>query len=194
VSELLSHDTFQWFPLGTQAYFIRTNKNMTLAEFKQIFLWEYAHRLLGRMIGVAFVGPLAYFALRKRGLTPGSSPLLLSLALLIGGQGALGWYMVKSGLRDEIIVNREVPRVSQYRLAAHLGLALLLYVGMLAAAFQTRTDWRWATQGTWSHLTGPDPWKYIIEKPAVRRFRGAAFALNCLIFLTAFSGAHCAVC
>ena len=166
---------------------------MTLAEFKRIFFWEYAHRLLGRVVGVAFVGPLAYFALRKRGLTPGSTPFLLGLASLIGGQGVLGWYMVKSGLRDEIIINREVPRVSQYRLAAHLSMALLLYVGMLAAAFQTRTDWRWAAQGTWNSLAGPDPWKCILEKPAVRRFRGATIALGCLVFLTAFSGAHYAV-
>jgi len=161
---------------------------MTLAEFKQIFFWEYMHRLLGRMIGIAFVGPLAYFALRKRRLTPGSLPFLGSLALLIGGQGVLGWYMVKSGLRDEIVINREVPRVSQYRLAAHLSMALLLYVGMLAAALRTRTDTRWATQGTWNRLTGADPWKEVLQNPAVRRFRRAALALSCLVFLTAFSG------
>lgn len=167
---------------------------MTLSEFKQIFFWEYVHRLLGRVIGVAFVGPLAYFALRKRALTPGSLPFLGSLALLIGGQGALGWYMVKSGLRDEIVTNREVPRVSHYRLAAHLSMALLLYAGMLAAAFRTRTDWRWGTKGTWNRLTGSDAWEQVLRNPAVRRFRRATFAVGCLVFLTAFSGERSAVC
>lgn len=166
----------------------RTNRDITLQQFKKIFFWEYAHRLLGRVIGVAFVAPLAYFALRKRSLTPGTVPFLSLLALLIGGQGALGWYMVKSGLRDEIITNKEVPRVSQYRLAAHLSMALALYVGMLTAAFRTRNDWRWANEGTWNKIGGAEPWKAFLNNPAARRFRGAALALGCLVFVTAFSG------
>ncbi|KAF8312853.1 COX15-CtaA-domain-containing protein [Clavulina sp. PMI_390] len=176
----------------TSPEFKTMNHSITLEEFKRIFFWEYLHRLLGRVIGLGFVVPLTYFALRRNRLTPGSLPFYSFLALLIGGQGALGWYMVKSGLRDEIITNKEVARVSQYRLAAHLSMALALYVGMLSAAFSTRNDWRWKTQGSWSKLTGAEPWKKILENPAVRRFKGAAMALSCLVFLTAFSGAFVA--
>ena len=103
--------------------FKQVNPDMNLAGFKRIFWWEYFHRLLGRLIGAAFFLPLLWFALR-RSLSP---PLMWKLAgiFLLGGlQGALGWTMVKSGLVDE-------PRVSQYLLMAHLGLAFLIYAAML---------------------------------------------------------------
>ena len=75
---------------------------------------EWGHRVLGRLIGLTFVAPLAYFASRKV-LAPPMTRNLLFLGLLIGFQGALGWYMVKSGLEDSIIETGSVPRVSQYR-------------------------------------------------------------------------------
>jgi cytochrome c oxidase assembly protein subunit 15 len=95
---------------------------MSLEAFKSIFWWEYAHRLLGRAIGAAFALPLAWFVLRRK-LPPGLAPLLIAIFALGGLQGALGWYMVQSGLVDD-------PRVSQLRLAAHLGLALLIFAAM----------------------------------------------------------------
>src|SRR6266849_5881867 len=102
------------------------NPGMSLEGFKSIFWWEYVHRLLGRLIGAAFLLPLLWFALRgkiARGLT-WKFAVIFGLGAL---QGALGWYMVKSGLVDN-------PRVSQYRLTAHLGLAFLIYAAMLWVA------------------------------------------------------------
>ena len=92
---------------------------MTLEGFKGIFWWEYAHRLLGRTIGIVFLVPFAFFLARGRLARPLAWKLAGVFAL--GGlQGALGWYMVKSGLVDD-------PRVSHFRLTAHLGLALLIF-------------------------------------------------------------------
>ena len=98
------------------------NYGMSLAEFKLIFFWEYFHRLWGRMLGIAFALPLAYFAFRK--MIPHGYKLPLVVLLFLGGmQGVIGWWMVKSGLITD-------PTVSQYRLATHLGMALFIY-GML---------------------------------------------------------------
>jgi cytochrome c oxidase assembly protein subunit 15 len=97
----------------------KVNQGMSLAAFKSIFWWEYFHRLLGRTIGFVFLLPLLWFWLRGRI----DRPLALKLAgiFVLGGlQGAMGWYMVTSGLVDD-------PRVSQYRLTAHLALALAIY-------------------------------------------------------------------
>jgi cytochrome c oxidase assembly protein subunit 15 len=101
----------------------QVNVNMSLAQFKGIFWWEYAHRLLGRLIGLAFFVPLAWFWLRGR-LDRPLAWKLLGVFALGGLQGALGWYMVQSGLVDD-------PRVSQFRLTAHLGLAFLIFGAML---------------------------------------------------------------
>ena len=90
---------------------------MTLDEFKPIFMYEYLHRVLGRLIGLIFAVPFLYFYLTKK-LSPKLSLRLLVLLTLGGCQGVLGWYMVKSGLVDN-------PHVSQYRLTAHLGLAVV---------------------------------------------------------------------
>ncbi|HEY7944772.1 MAG: COX15/CtaA family protein [Burkholderiales bacterium] len=102
--------------------YTQVSKGMRLAAFKSIFWWEYFHRLLGRAIGVVFALPLLWFAARRK-LPAGLGPTLLAVFLLGGLQGALGWYMVQSGLVDD-------PRVSQLRLAAHLGLALLIFAAM----------------------------------------------------------------
>ncbi len=104
----------------------KVNHAMSLDEFKGIFWWEYFHRLLGRTIGLVFLLPLLWFWWRGRI----DRPLALRLAgvFVLGGlQGAMGWYMVKSGLVDD-------PRVSQYRLTAHLGIALAIYAAMLWTA------------------------------------------------------------
>lgn len=96
---------------------------MTLGEFKLIFFWEYLHRLWGRLIGVAFAAPFLYF-LWKRRISKALAPKLAGLFVLGFLQGALGWYMVESGLSARI-------EVSQYRLVAHLGAAVLLYLAIL---------------------------------------------------------------
>ena len=95
------------------------NLHMSLSEFKSIFWFEYSHRLLGRFIGIIFLVPFLYFLI-KGSL---NRPLTLKLAgmFILGGlQGLMGWYMVKSGLVND-------PNVSQYRLTAHLGLAVIIY-------------------------------------------------------------------
>src|SRR3990172_8675806 len=127
--------------------YLRVNKGMALDEFKGIFWWEYFHRLIGRAIGVAFFLPYLYFLLRQKI----HGPLALKLAgiFVLGGlQGALGWYMVKSGLVDN-------PRVSQYRLTAHLGIALAIYAAML-----------WTALG----LLSPGAAAASARQPRLRRF------------------------
>jgi|APFre7841882724_1041349.scaffolds.fasta_scaffold00144_3 cytochrome c oxidase assembly protein subunit 15 len=102
------------------------NRGMSLDDFKGIFWWEYFHRLLGRFIGLAFAVPFAWFALR--GYVDRRLAWKLAGILVLGGlQGAMGWYMVKSGLVDD-------PRVSQFRLTAHLSLAFLIFATLLWTA------------------------------------------------------------
>ncbi|MGB2102585.1 MAG: COX15/CtaA family protein, partial [Porticoccaceae bacterium] len=97
----------------------KLNLGMTLAEFKVIFMYEYLHRVLGRIIGLLFFIPFVYFYFTRR-ISPQLLPKLLLMLFLGGCQGLMGWYMVKSGLVD-------IPHVSQYRLTAHLGLAIVIY-------------------------------------------------------------------
>jgi cytochrome c oxidase assembly protein subunit 15 len=110
------------------------NKGMTLDEFKDIFWWEWGHRNLGRLIGFAFLIPFLVFWFRgmvERVLVP----RLLFLFVLGGMQGALGWFMVASGLSER-------TSVSQYRLVAHLGLALLIYMAIFLTALPLwRREW-----------------------------------------------------
>jgi len=106
--------------------FRKLNSWMGLNDFKSIFWWEYIHRLWGRLIGLVFALPLAWFWWTGR-LPAWLKPWLL-LALALGGlQGVVGWWMVTSGLVDD-------PHVSHFRLAAHLGLAVLVYGLLLALA------------------------------------------------------------
>src|SRR5260221_8425248 len=135
------------------------NPGMTPGGFKIIFWWEYVHRLLGRLTGAVFFLPLLWFALR--GKIPRALGWKLAGILALGAaQGALGWYMVQSGLVDN-------PRVSQYRLTAHLGIAFLLYAAMLWIAFD---------------LLLPR------AGPVSGRLRRFAFALAALIFVMVLSG------
>ena len=98
--------------------FVHVFPNITLSEFKGIFFWEYIHRVLGRLIGIAYGIPLLIFW--WKGYFTGKGNFRFVLGLVLGGlQGVLGWYMVRSGLVD-------LPRVSHLRLAAHLSLALFI--------------------------------------------------------------------
>ncbi len=104
------------------------NRGMSLAEFKVIYGFEYAHRLLARLLGLVFAVPLAWFWLRGR-IPPALRWPLIGVLALGMLQGYMGWYMVKSGLVD-------IPRVSPYRLGAHLGLALAIYAAMFWLALR----------------------------------------------------------
>ncbi|MDX1950231.1 MAG: COX15/CtaA family protein [Rickettsiales bacterium] len=97
--------------------------SISLDEFKYIFWWEYAHRLLGRVVGLVFFLPLVYFLYRKE-ISFSESKKFFGIFLLGGIQGVLGWYMVQSGLIDN-------PNVSHFRLAAHLSMALLIFCLLL---------------------------------------------------------------
>ena len=108
------------------------NRGMTLGEFKAIFWWEWAHRLLGRAIGAVFLLPLVFFAATGR-IGRSLAPKLVAIFLLGGIQGAVGWWMVASGLSER-------TDVSQYRLAVHLTLAcaILAYVLWVARGLGDR--------------------------------------------------------
>jgi len=103
--------------------YLQVNRGMSLAEFQQIFWWEWVHRFWGRMIGLAFALPFLWFL--WRGAIPAPARAHLWIAFGLGAlQGLVGWLMVASGLVDR-------PSVSQYRLVAHLGLALAIYAYLL---------------------------------------------------------------
>ena len=137
--------------------FRKLNFWMGLEDFKRIFWLEYLHRLLGRILGVVYLLPFLWFVFRYR--LPGALTGRLAFLFVLGGlQGALGWYMVKSGLVDE-------PSVSQYRLAAHLGLAVAIYGMMLYLAAGLRPG------------------------PAPRRENAGGARLTMLIFVTMIWGA-----
>lgn len=149
---------------------------------------EWGHRILGRTIGLAFVLPLGYFALRRR-LARSLRVPLLGMAGLLGAQGALGWYMVQSGLEPaNFAADGAVPRVSQYRLAAHLGAALVLYAGMFSAALSVKDDWRFARGDAWGRLADGRTWEEVLRNPLVRRFKVYAALVTGLVLLTALSG------
>lgn len=106
------------------------NKGMTLAQFKFIYFWEFIHRFIGRLIGIAFALPLAWFALRRA--VPHGYGWRLSALLALGGlQGAIGWWMVASGLTLR-------TDVSHYRLAAHLLAALFILGGLVWTALDLK--------------------------------------------------------
>ncbi len=107
-------EQYQQFP-----EFKIVNQEMQLEDFKRIYWIEYSHRLAARLVGLAFLLPFVYFALRGY-LSKALAARLAAVFVLGGIQGLLGWYMVASGLIDN-------PAVSQYRLTAHLALAVLLY-------------------------------------------------------------------
>ncbi|NKB19144.1 MAG: heme A synthase [Alphaproteobacteria bacterium] len=126
--------------------FAKVNFWMTVTDFKSIYWLEYLHRLWGRLIGVVFLLPYLWFVMRR--IIPAALTWRLGGLFILGGvQGLVGWYMVKSGLVNE-------PAVSQYRLAAHLGLAFIIF-GLLfwyAAACltqrPTRSGTRWIRTGS----------------------------------------------
>jgi cytochrome c oxidase assembly protein subunit 15 len=140
------------------------NHAMTLTEFKRIFWWEYFHRLLGRLIGVAFLVPYVGFLLRNR-IPPGYAWPLAAIFALGALQGVVGWLMVASGLVDD-------PRVSQFRLAAHLGLAFAIFGAM-----------------GWTALSLSFPRVADASARAVRRTRAFAVGVAIVVYAMALLGA-----
>ncbi|XP_011641205.1 cytochrome c oxidase assembly protein COX15 homolog [Pogonomyrmex barbatus] len=158
-----------------------SNYDMTLEEFKRIWWMEYLHRTWGRLIGAVFVIPAAYFWYKGM-LHLGMKKRLVIYGSLLGLQGLMGWYMVKSGLEDRFVEPSDIPRVSQYRLAAHLGLALFLYSGFLYNALYYLIP----AQKLTVDLSGTNTLK------ALKRFRGLIYSTKGLVFFTALSGAFVA--
>ncbi|MEH6468137.1 MAG: COX15/CtaA family protein [Porticoccus sp.] len=149
-------EKYQQFP-----EYQKVNHGMSVGEFKSIFMFEYLHRVLGRLIGVIFLLPFLFFYFTKR-IRLGLTPKLAVMFVLGGLQGLLGWYMVKSGLVDN-------PRVSQYRLTAHLGAAVIIYAYILWVAFGLLS------------INSPSS----LIKTGLKRF---AYTLSGLLFLMILSG------
>lgn len=149
---------------------------MTLEEFKTIFWMEYIHRMWGRAIGAVFLLPAAYFW-KKGYFNSSTKKFVIAMGALIGCQGLMGWYMVKSGLEEKRFQDvNDVPRVSQHRLAMHLSAALVLYTLFLSQGLKKLM---------------PAETLSTVTSSAVR-FKRLAYAAKGLIFLTAFSGAFVA--
>lgn len=149
---------------------------MSLSEFKFIYHMEYGHRMWGRAIGAFFALPAIYFWSRGY-LNRALKIRTLVFGTLIGLQGLMGWYMVKSGLEDRFHGENDVPRVSQYRLASHLTFAFVLYTLFLWSALDILLPAQ--------KLAG------AVTK-ASRNFRMLAHSTKGMIFLTALSGAFVA--
>ena len=162
--------------------FQRLNPRMTLSEFKSIYYMEWTHRLWGRVVGISFILPAAYFIARRKV----SAPMALRIAGiggLIGFQGALGWWMVKSGLKDDLFAPGSHPRVSQYRLVAHLGTAFLCYSAMLWNGLSILR-----TNKLLENLPSAENNLSRLRNPRMRVFRYSLGALAGLVFITAMSG------
>jgi len=144
---------------------------------------EWTHRLWGRVIGVTFLIPTIYFIAKKR-VAPHMAWKISGICCLIGFQGLIGWWMVKSGLKDDLFAPGSHPRVSQYRLAAHLGTAFIAYSAMIVTGLSILREH--------ALLKDPKAALSLVEKlslPHMRRFRLAATIVTGLIFTTAMSGA-----
>lgn len=152
--------------------YVQMNAGMTLAQFKGIYLWEYMHRLLARVGGLVFAIPFFFFAFTKR-VPHGLMPRLVTIGTLTVAQAALGWFMVVSGLTQRV-------NVSQYRLAAHLSLAVVIFlISVWTADSLLNGDGEPSAGG--KRLTADD-----------RTHRKALRGLLGLAFLTLVSGAFVA--
>jgi cytochrome c oxidase assembly protein subunit 15 len=152
-------DSYRQYP-----EFLKVNQSMDLAGFKGIFWLEFIHRVLGRLIGIAFLLPFLYFLIR--GMIPKKlAPKLIVMFILGGLQGLLGWYMVKSGLVND-------PHVSQYRLTAHLMLAVAIYSYMLWTALNLIAEER----------------PYAEFTPDILKLPGKTLILMMLVVFTMVSG------
>ena len=146
------------------------NRGMSLAEFKTIFWWEWAHRFLGRLIGAAFLFPFLWF-LWRGWIASELRPRLWFIFALGALQGAIGWWMVASGIADRV-------EVSQYRLATHLVLACAIYVALVWTAQRLG-------EGTSIFPPAPAPW----QGRGAAGLRASAAGLLGLVLLQIYLGA-----
>ncbi|PMD65676.1 cytochrome c oxidase assembly protein-like protein cox15 [Hyaloscypha bicolor E] len=158
------------------------NPHMTLEEFKKIYYMEWGHRLWGRFVGLSFVLPAIYFVSRRK-VSANMSLRLLGISGLIGFQGFLGWYMVKSGLKDDLFAPGSHPRVSQHRLTAHLGAAFICYTAMLWNGLSILR-----TNALLSHPARGLAQLTHLSSPSLSVFRNSVAGLTLLVFTTALSG------
>lgn len=163
-------EEFERYKLFPEYKFVITEREMTLNDFKFIYYMEYAHRMWGRLTGVAFILPAIYFW-RKGYFAAGMKSKVVVMTALLGFQGFLGWYMVKSGL----VENEGIPRVSQYRLAAHLLSAFVLYTLFLWSGL--------------SHINFP---QQVPKTLQILRLRNFSKGVMGMVFFTALSGAFVA--
>ena len=159
--------------------YTQMNAGMTLGQFKGIFWWEFLHRFWARFVGVVFVLPLLWLAMRKR-IPRDLLPRLATLGVLMGLQGAMGWYMVASGLTERV-------NVSQYRLAAHLSLALVIYLLTVWTADTLISGRDSSALGSPDQAAGQSG--FIAD---AQKWRGALARLLVLAFVTVVSGAFVA--
>lgn len=131
LSEAAWQEQFDLYRQTPEYLQINGPAGMDLAQYKFIFFWEWVHRLLGRLVGLAFGLPLLWFWLKKQ-IPQGYKPRLLALLALGASQGALGWFMVQSGLVER-------TDVSHFRLSAHLLTALFILAGLLWTAFDLQS-------------------------------------------------------
>jgi len=122
-------DRYKQFPEYQRLY---AGSGFDIDDFKNIFFWEWSHRMYGRAIGFVFGVPLAFFALRGQ-IPRKLAPTLGGLFVLGGSQGLVGWWMVKSGLEAKKVdeIDGGIPRVSPYRLATHLTCAFTIFTLLL---------------------------------------------------------------
>lgn len=156
---------------------------MALDEFKSIYWMEWIHRLWGRAIGISFVLPALYFFARRR-VSKAMMLRLAGISGLIGFQGFVGWWMVKSGLKDDLFASGSHPRVSQYRLTTHLGAAFLCYTAMLwngLSILRTNKLLSMSPTAASSNLSA-------LSSPQLKVFKRSVAGLALLVFTTAMSG------
>ena len=158
------------------------NPHMTLDEFKSIYYMEWIHRQWGRFVGVSFALPAIYFIARRR-VSRTMALKITGIGGLIGFQGFLGWWMVKSGLKDDLFAPGSHPRVSQYRLVAHLGTAFLAYSAMLWNGLLILR-----THKLFGNLQAAEDLLVRLKNPKLRFFRNSVGALAVIVFITAMSG------
>ncbi|XP_062081398.1 cytochrome c oxidase assembly protein COX15-like [Humulus lupulus] len=156
--------------------FCRVNRGMSIDDFKFIYWMEYAHRMWGRALGIMFALPFSYF-LRKGYITIRLGLKLSTLFALGAGQGLIGWWMVKSGL-EEPPSEYAQPRVSPYRLAAHLTSAFVIYSGLLWTGLSVVMPEPPAESMSW------------VKGPA--KVKRLALPVSLLVGITAVSGAFVA--
>lgn len=166
-------DEFEKYKQYPEWKYHNKHREMGLQDFKFIFYMEWAHRMWGRSIGLAFFIPAAIFW-RKGLFSSIMKKRITVLGSLLGFQGFLGWYMVKSGLEHKEVTH--IPRVSHYRLAAHLGSAFLLYSGMLWASLECIFK----------------PQTSTLNAKVLTKASKSSHALMALIFTTAIFGAFVA--